>query len=129
MMTTLRRLQKQKSWKGEILPDTLFSLQVRDHDDWYAVVTAKSSDPAEEPIIVITGPFPTQDDAREHNGKWLDLGHANGHLWLPDRATVPAGTRKAITADILRGWHSGQFENLRSWKGGADLQIDLKPKH
>jgi hypothetical protein len=29
----------------------------------------------------------------------------------------------------LHRWESGEFEHLRSWRGGEDIPIVLKPKH
>jgi hypothetical protein len=44
-------------------------------------------------------------------------------------ASVPAKARQYITDDVLRGWRQGDFERLRSWRGGDDLSLDLAPKN
>jgi hypothetical protein len=44
-------------------------------------------------------------------------------------ATVPPAVREEITANIMRGWRSGQFERLRSWRGGEDMLVDLRLTH
>ncbi len=113
---------------GKILPDTLFSLRQQRGENWYAVVTAKW-DPAYAPHVAVAGPYETEDEAREFVGKRLEIVIRTGKLELLDIDTVPSDVRREITADILRGWESGQFERLRSWKGGEHVRIPLKPRH
>ena len=51
------------------------------------------------------------------------------NFYLVDMSAVPSKVRQRITDDVRRGWRQGDFERLRSWRGGDDLALNLAPKH
>jgi len=126
-MTTLHRSKKPTT--GRIIRDTLFSFRHKRGNKCYAVVTAKWDDLARDPLVIMAGPFDTEEGAQEFYGKRLEAASRGGKLDLPDIAGVPQDVRQEITGDIFRSWRSGQLDHLRSWGGGEDIPLDLKPKH
>jgi hypothetical protein len=107
--------------------DTIFPLYNQVDGEWYATITARYADA--EPIVVIAGPFAEVEEAKAHNRKWLEASRHLGQYYFIGIATVPAEVRQHITEDVRRGWRQGDFERLRSWRSGEDLQLNLAPKH
>jgi hypothetical protein len=121
-------MSRLKTNRIERIPrDTIFCLHSLIDGSFYATVTAKPDDG--EPIILIAGPFATEEEAKAHNGECLELAQRTGRLLPVDRRSVPAAARRPIAEDVLRGWRQGDFERLRSWRGGDDRVINLSPKN
>jgi hypothetical protein len=97
--------------------------------EWYATVTARSDVKDAEPIIAIAGPFADLEQAKAHNGQCMELSRRNRQFYLVDMPSGPPKARQHITDDVLRGWRQGDFERLRSWRGGDDIRVDLAPKN
>ena len=115
--------------RGMVRPDTVFHLCSRVDGEWYATITARSDVKGAEPIIAIAGPFANLEQAKAHNGQCMELSRRNRQFYLVDMLSVPAKARQYITDDVLRGCRQGDFERLRSWRGGDDLVLNLAPKH
>jgi hypothetical protein len=75
------------------------------------------------------GKFADLERAKAHNAKCMELSRRNRQFYLVDMVSVPAKARRHITDDVLRGWRQGDFERLRSWRGGDDLALNLAPKN
>jgi hypothetical protein len=112
-----------------VRPDTVFHLCSQFDGEWYAVITARSDVKGAEPIVAIAGPFADLERAKAHNAKCMELSRRNRQFYLVDMVSVPAKARRHITDDVLRGWRQGDFERLRSWRGGDDLALNLAPKN
>jgi hypothetical protein len=115
--------------RGKVRPDSVFHLCQEIDGEWYAIITARSDDKDADPIIAIAGPFGDREEASAHNGKCMELSRRNRQFYLVDMKSVPAKVRQRITGDVRRGWRQGDFERLRSWRGGDDLALNLAPKH
>ena len=114
---------------GTVPPDSVFHLCQEIDGEWYAIITARSDGKDAEPIIAIAGPFADREEASAHNGKCMELSRRNRQFYLLDKSAVPSKVRQHITDDVQRGWRQGDFERLRSWRGGDDLRLNLAPKH
>jgi hypothetical protein len=114
---------------GVVRPDSVFHLCREIDGEWYAIITARSDVKGANPIIAIAGPFADIEQAKAHNGKCMELSRRNRQFYLVDMKSVPTKARQYITDDVLRGWRQGDFERLRSWRGGDDLALNLAPKH
>ena len=115
--------------RGMVRPDSIFHLCQEIDGEWYAIITARSDGKGAEPIIAIAGPFGDREEASDHNGKCMELSRRNRQFYLVDMKAVPPKVRQRITDDVRRGWRQGDFERLRSWRGGDDLALNLAPKH
>jgi hypothetical protein len=115
--------------RGMVRPDSIFHLCQEIDGEWYAIITARSDGKGAEPIIAIAGPFGDREEASDHNGKCMELSRRNRQFYLVDMKAVPPRVRQRITDDVRRGWRQGDFERLRSWRGGDDLALNLAPKH
>ena len=115
--------------RGMVRPDTVFHLCSRFDGEWYATITARSDVKGAEPIVAIAGPFADLEQAKAHNGQCMELSRRNRQFYLVDMPSVLAKARQYITDDVLRGCRQGDFERLRSWRGGDDLALNLAPKH
>jgi hypothetical protein len=127
-MTKLKN-KRQKVKRGMVRGDTIFPLCSQFDGEWYATITARYAAEDAEPIIVIAGPFADVEEAKAHNRKWLEASSRLGQYYFIGMASVPAKVRQRITNDVLRGWRQGDFERLRSWRGGDDIRVDLAPKN
>jgi hypothetical protein len=112
--------------RGVVRPDSVFHLCREIDGEWFAIITARSDRKGAEPIVAIARPFADIDQAKAHNGQCMELPRRNRQFYLVDMKSVP---RQYITDDVLRGWRQGDFERLRSWRGGDDLSLDLAPKN
>jgi hypothetical protein len=115
--------------RGVVRPDSVFHLCRQIDGEWFAIITARSDGKGAEPIIAIAGPFADIEQAKAHNGQCMELPRRNRQFYLVDMPSVPAKARQYITGDVRRGWRQGDFERLRSWRGGDDLALNLAPKH
>jgi hypothetical protein len=115
--------------RGMVRPDTVFHLCSLVDGEWYATITARSDVKGADPIIAIAGPFADLEQAKAHNGQCMELSRRNRQFYLVDMKSVPPEARQGITDDVLRGWRQGDFERLRSWRGGDDLSLNLAPKN
>jgi hypothetical protein len=114
--------------RGMVRPDSVFHLCQEIDGEWYAIITARSDDKGADPIIAIAGPF-ADGKKRAHNGKCMELSRRNRQFYLVDMRAVPTKVRQRIADDVRRGWRQGDFERLRSWRGGDDPALSLAPKH
>ena len=127
-MTKLKN-KRQNVKRGMVRRDTIFPLYSQFDGEWYATITARYADEHSEPIVAIAGPFADVEAAKAHNRKWLELAQREGQYYFIGMTSVPAEARQSITKDVLRGWRQGDFERLRSWRGGDDIRVDLAPKN
>ena len=123
------KTRRQKVKRAMVRRDTIFPLCSQFDGEWYATITARYADENAEPIVVIARPFADVEAAKAHNRKWLELARREGQYYFIGMTSVPVEARQSITKDVLRGWRQGDFERLRSWRGGDDIRVDLAPKN